>query len=147
MAFISYNKFWRSEFDKIVSKREKAQCLNINQLKHQVHDSYKRDEETTTIFRAGFDKDVINKAYLDEKLSKIDGRLSFLEKGYNESKLQYNKQSVEEILIRRDVKTTMQILYDEAVFDVFPNAYGALNLFSFLTRRCGDLEEVNDDVI
>ena len=37
MAYISYNKFWESEFDKIVSKRDKLQDLNINQLKLEVH--------------------------------------------------------------------------------------------------------------
>ena len=32
MAYISYNKLWESEFDGIVSKRDKLQDLNINQL-------------------------------------------------------------------------------------------------------------------
>ena len=30
MAYISYNKLWESEFDDIVSKRDKLQDLNIN---------------------------------------------------------------------------------------------------------------------
>ena len=33
MAYISYNKLWESEYDGIVSKRDKLQDLNINQLK------------------------------------------------------------------------------------------------------------------
>ena len=33
MAYISYNKDWESEFDGIVSKRDKLQALKINQLK------------------------------------------------------------------------------------------------------------------
>ena len=37
-------------------------------------------------------------------------------------KLQYNKQSVEVILIQRAVKMTIQVLYDESLFDAFPNA-------------------------
>ena len=32
MAYISYNILWESEFDGIVSKRDKLQDLNINQL-------------------------------------------------------------------------------------------------------------------
>ena len=36
MAYISYNKFWESEFDNIISKRDKLQDLNINQLKLEV---------------------------------------------------------------------------------------------------------------
>ena len=45
MAHISYNEFWASEFDGIVSKRDKLQDLNINQSKLEVHDSYKKDEK------------------------------------------------------------------------------------------------------
>ena len=52
---------------------------------------------------------------------KIDGHLSFLEKDYNEFKLQYNKQPVEENLVQRAVKTTIQILYDKGLLDKFQN--------------------------
>ena len=71
--------------------------MNINQLKLEVHDTYKKDEKITTNFEAVNDKDVINKAYLDDKLKKIDGHISYIEKDYNEFKKQYNKQSVQEI--------------------------------------------------
>ena len=40
MAFISYNRFWESEFDCIVSIKDKLQVLNINQLKLEVHATY-----------------------------------------------------------------------------------------------------------
>ena len=76
MAFISYNKFWESEFDGIVSKRDKLQDLYINQIKLEVHDTYKKDEKLTTNFKAVIDEDVINKAYLDQKLENIEGHLS-----------------------------------------------------------------------
>ena len=76
MAYISYNKLWESEFDGIVSKRDKLQDLNINQLKLEVHDTYKKDEKITTNFEPTDNEDVINKAYLDEKLSKIQGQIS-----------------------------------------------------------------------
>ena len=76
MAYISYNKLWESEFDGIVSKRDKLQDLNINQLKLEVHDTYKNDEKLTTNFEPIDNSDVINKGYLDEKLLKIDGHLS-----------------------------------------------------------------------
>ena len=109
MAYISYNKLWESEFDGIVSKRDKLQDLKINNLKLEVLDTYKKDEKITTNFEPTDDSDVINKAYLDEKLKKIDGHISYLEKDYNEFKIQYNKQSVEDILIQRAVKTTIQI--------------------------------------
>ena len=60
---------------------------------------------------------------------KIDGHLSKLRKDYNEFILQYNKQSVEEILVQRAVKTTIQILYDRGLFDNFQNAEEVLKSF------------------
>ena len=33
MAYISYNNIWESEFVGTVSKRDKLQDLNVNQLK------------------------------------------------------------------------------------------------------------------
>ena len=147
MAYISYNKLWENEFDGIVSKRDKLQDLNINNLKFEVYDTYKKEEKLTTNFEPVDNEDVINKGYLDEKLLKINGHLSKLEKDFNEFKLQYNKQSVEEILIQRAVKTTIQILYDRGLFDNFQNAEEVLKDFLFTTRRRPDLEKVNDDGI
>ena len=135
MAYISYNKLWESEFDGIVSKRDKLQDANISQLKLEVHDTHKKDEKITTNFEPIDNNDVINKGYLDSKLLKIDGHLSKLEKNFNEFKLQYNKQSGEEILIQRAVKTTIQILYDKGLFDNYANADKVLEDFLFTTRR------------
>ena len=70
MEYKSYNKLWESEFDDIVSKKDKVQDMNINQLKLEVHDTYKKDEKVTTNFEPTDDSDVINKAYLDEKIVK-----------------------------------------------------------------------------
>ena len=143
MAYISYNKLWESEFDGIVSKRNKLQDLNINQLKLEVHDTYRKDEKITTSFEPIDNSDVINKGYLDEELKKLHGHLAYIEKDYNEFKKQYNKQSVEETLIQRAVKTTIQILYDKALFDNYANADKLLEDFLFTTRRRGDLSEDN----
>ena len=143
MAYISYNRLWESEFDGIVSKRDKLQDSNINQLKLEVHDTYKKDEKISTNFEPVNNSDVINKGYLDEKLLKIDGHLSKLEKDYNEFKLEYNKQNVEDILIQRAVKTTIQILYDKGLFDNYDNADKVLEDFLFTTRRRGDISEEN----
>ena len=143
MAYISYNRLWESEFDGIVSKRDKLQDLNINELKLEVHDTYKKDEKITTNFEPVNNSDVINKGFLDEKLLKINGHLSKLEKDYNEFKKQYDKQAVEDILIQRAVKTTIQILYDKGLFDNYDNADKVLEDFLFTTRRRGDLSEDN----
>ena len=50
------------------------------------------------------------------------GHISYIEKDYNEFNLRYNKQSVEEILIQRSVKTTTQLLYDKGLFDSYAKA-------------------------
>ena len=147
MAYISYNKLWESEFDGIVSKRDKLQDSNINQLKLEIYDTYKKDEKITTNFKAVDDEDFINKGYLDEELKKTNGHIADIEKDYNEFKKQYNKQSVEEILIQRAVKTTIQILYDKGLIDNFQNADKVLEDFLFTTRRRGDLSnQINDDI-
>ena len=54
---------------------------------------------------------------------------------------------MEEILIQKVVKTTIQTLYDKGLFDNYANAEEVLNDFWFVTSRRGDLEEVNDSVI
>ena len=53
-----------------------VQCLYIDQLKIQVHDSYKKDEKISTKLEPVDDYDVINESYLDKNLSKIGGHLS-----------------------------------------------------------------------
>ena len=146
MAYISYNKLWESEFDGIVSKRDKLQDANISQLKLEVYDTYKKDEKLTTNFEAVDNEDVINKGYLDSKLLKVDGHLSNLEKDYNEFKLQYHKHAVLDVLIQRAVKTTIKLLYDKGLFDNYQNVDKVLEDFLFTTRRRGDLsEQVNDN--
>ena len=146
MAYISYYSLWESEFDNIVSKRDKLKDLNFNQLKLKVQDSYTQDEKITINVISVNDEDVINKDYLDEKLGKIDDHFSYIEKDYKEIKLQYNKQSVEELLIQRAVKTTVQILYDEGLFDNYANLDNVFEDYFFVTRRRGDLEDGNDDI-
>ena len=42
MAYISYTKLWASEFDNIVSEKGMLQDLANNQLKNQVHDTFKK---------------------------------------------------------------------------------------------------------
>ena len=42
MAHITYNILWEKEFDGIVSKRDKLEEININQLKLKVHDTYRK---------------------------------------------------------------------------------------------------------
>ena len=85
--------------------------MNFNQLKLEVYDTYKKDEKISTNLEPTDNSDVINKGYLEEKLLKINGHRSFLEKDYNEFKLEYNKQSIKTVLIQQAVKTSIQIHY------------------------------------
>ena len=66
MAYVSYNKLWESGFDNIVSKNDKLQDINVNQLKLQVYDIYEKNEKITNSEAVNY-ADVINKAYLEEK--------------------------------------------------------------------------------
>ena len=50
MVNVSYKNLWQSEFDGIVSKRDKLQDLNFNQLKLEVHDTYEKDEKNNNKF-------------------------------------------------------------------------------------------------
>ena len=61
MAYKTYNKLWESQFDNIDSKEDKTQDMIINQLKLEVHDTYKKDEKTTTNFEPNLYGDVKNK--------------------------------------------------------------------------------------
>ena len=119
MTCISYDKLWRSEFYDNVSAKDRVQDIDLNQFKLKVYDAYKKDEMISTNFEPSYDEDVLNKAYLDEKMSKIKGQISYIEKDYNEFKLHNDKQFVEENLIERAVKTTIQILYNKGFFDNF----------------------------
>ena len=81
--------------------------LNVNQLKLEVHDTYEKDEKIATNFEPSNPDDVINKTHLDKEIFKIDGNIALIENDYDEVKLHYNKQSVEEISIQKAVKTTI----------------------------------------
>ena len=138
---------WENEFDNIVCKRDKRKDININQLKLEVHDTFKKTWKKTKKFEPTDESNVINKDYLDEKFKKKDVHISYIEKDNKEFNLQYNKQSVEDISIQRAVKTTIQILYDKGSFDNYTKADKVVEDFSFVTRSRDDLsEQVIDDI-
>ena len=84
---------------------------------------------------------------MDEKFSKIEGQIFYFEKYYNEFKVQYNKQPVEEVFIERAIIVTIQILYDKGLFDNYTNGEKVLEDFLFTTRHRIDLSEQVKDVI
>ena len=70
MAYLSYIKLMESEFDNIVFKKDKVQDMNNNQLKLEVHESYRKYRKLPANFEPVNIDDVINETYLDEKLKK-----------------------------------------------------------------------------
>ena len=64
-----------------------------------------------------------------------NGDIPISEKGYNEFKLYYNKQSVDDVLVQRAVRTMIQILYDKGLFEDYANADKFLEGFLLTTRR------------
>ena len=72
-------KIWESKLVKIVSEKDKVADKKINQ-ELVVHDGFKKYEKKTTNFEAVNGRNVVNKAYLDEKILKIDGHISILAK-------------------------------------------------------------------
>ena len=144
MAYKNYDEFWRSVFYNNVSARSRVQDKNLNQLKLKVNDTFKEHEKVTTSFEPSIVEAVINKACLDKELSIIEGHLSLIEKYYNEFKLLSNKQSAEEVLIEKVMKTTVHILYDKGLFDNYDNADEVTKVYLLIERRRHDLSEVND---
>ena len=80
MACLSYDKLWGTEFYYKISAKDRVQDINPNQLKLKVNDNYKKDEKLLTIFEPSIDQDVINEAYLDTNISKIQGHCSYVQK-------------------------------------------------------------------
>ena len=59
--------------------RKKTQDMHLNHLKLKINYNYKKDEKITIKVETSDDPDA-NKTYLDEKLSKKAGQISYLEK-------------------------------------------------------------------
>ena len=98
-------------------------------------------KKKTTNFETIDHEDVIKSLSRRKIIKNRWSRIIFLEKDYNEIKLPTNKQSIEEVLIQRAVKSTIQILYDKGLFDSFPNVDEVLEDFLLVTRGRLDLEK------
>ena len=70
-------KYWQIKVIKISGsqssinlflKKNKAQDINLEKLKLEIHETIKKDEKLKTIVEPLKKEDVFNKAYLDEKL-------------------------------------------------------------------------------
>ena len=108
----------------------------------------KNDEKITTNFEPSNEEDVLNKVYLDKKISQIEGQISFTEKNYMELLMHSNKkQSEEEPLIERAVKATIQMFYDKGLLDNYDNVDESLKDYLLIERRRLKLEERDDDDI
>ena len=142
MAYVSYDNIWRSEFYNNVSAKDRVQAIDFNQMKFKVNVTYETDKIKTK-FEAVNNEDVMNKAYPDTKKIKNKGHFSHIEKDLYKFNLHNNTQSIEEILIERAVKTTIQIFSDKALFDNYKhgNAYEVLKDFLFVGKCRPNLVE------
>ena len=85
---------------------KKVQNINLSLLKLKVNDTFERGQKLTTYIEPCDDTDVVNKAYLDTKLSKIEGHFLLKEKEYHQFKFHNDKHS-EDVLIEKALKTTI----------------------------------------
>ena len=119
MAYISYDKLWRSEFYNSVSANDRVQDKNLNQSKLKVNHTNKKDEKRTTSFESSDIEVVVNEAHMDVEKSTVEGYISYTEKGFIEFILRNDKQSEKEVSIERAVKKTIPILYHLGIFDQY----------------------------
>ena len=80
MAYLSFDKLWRSEFYNNISSKVRFQDINLNQLKLKVKDSYKKAEKLTMKFESSDKKHAESKGYLDTELLKKEGHISYIDK-------------------------------------------------------------------
>ena len=75
MANISYNVLSENGLDNIVSKKDNMQDINLNQLKLEVHDTYKTNEKNkhfwSCLWWICYEQNLF-----DEKITKIQGHSS-----------------------------------------------------------------------
>ena len=68
MAYICFNRLWEIEFDNIVSKNDKFQDMNLNQIKLEVMIPLKKRKKAKN-FKPSNPDDVIKEVYLVEKMT------------------------------------------------------------------------------
>ena len=121
------------------------QDINLNQLELKVNDNYRKQEKITTNFEPSDDSELVNIVYLDGKFSKMETCIIYREKNYKEFQLRNDKQ-MEQVLIGIAVKTTIQILHDKGLFDIYYNAHEVLKDYLLIDevneRRRPDSEEI-----
>ena len=114
------------------------QSINLNQLKLEVDDTHKKDEKLTTIFEPHENEDVVNNAYINTEIFKVEAHLSLIEKIIlNLNCIALKKQTNDEFLIGKAVKTTSQKLSSEELLDNYGNSDEVLKSYLFI-------EEVNE---
>ena len=147
-----FDSLWGTEFynnDPDPSKK-RVQDIRLSHIKLKVSDTYRKDEKLSTSFEPSKFEDVVIEAYHNKKRSQIESSIWFIEKNSIEFKLHTKKQSLEEILIGKSVKTAIQILYDLGLFERYANADEILKDFLFTEvkeRQRPSLQELNSEYV
>ena len=82
MTYISHDKSWRTDFhnkDRDLFAKDRVRDINFNQLKLKVNDTYKKDEKIIMNFEPHNNESVVNKSYLDRKISRVEDHLSLID--------------------------------------------------------------------
>ena len=123
------------------------QDINPNKVKLKVNHTCIEDEKISTNFEISHDKDVINKAYFNKKISKKEGHKSFIEKDWSDIRMHSKKKQSKDVLTEKAVKSTTQILQDKVLVDKQDNADEALKIYALSGKSRFELEKLNDDVL
>ena len=76
MAYIYYDTLCRSAFYKNFSVKDRWQDNNLNYLIFETNDAPKKEEKITINFAPPNDEGVVNKTYLDAKLTEVNGHVT-----------------------------------------------------------------------
>ena len=110
---MGFNEWWRYELYNIVSADAGLQDMNLNKLKLNINESYKKDDKITRNYEPSNDEDVVKNAWRDTKLSTINEngqrRIPFIEKEVSEFLINFHKSARfndPQTLIQNTVKKT-----------------------------------------
>ena len=84
MVYISYNNLEESEFDNILSSKNRVKDDKKFEIKLKVNDAFNEDGTKTTKFEASIPEDVRKETFLDNNSLKIKGQTSYIKKYYSE---------------------------------------------------------------
>ena len=103
MVNLNYAQLCSGEFDKIVCAKDRVEDISLKRLEIKVNDAQQKYEKKLK-FEPFIEENVVSKAYLDSKVSKVEAHISFEEKNRRSLTCMAEKHSEEESLLEKAVK-------------------------------------------